>query len=209
MYHVVRHRCTTWYRQVQRQRKTRQGELVERCLATFIRAGSIELSLDHLASSVGISKRMLVHYFGNRENLEERAMTLLEERLRAQFAPEAFPEGVSPQTVVTKLWQRTTAPQARGVLLLVMDLSRRAWNGSARARVFYAEQQRLWVQLLMKFLPDQRRVEEVLQLFQGAVLAYLITGDPEPGRRSLTRFFSSRRITRGNPALRKRAHAGK
>jgi hypothetical protein len=80
-----------------------------------------------------------------------------------------------------------------------MDLSRRAWNGSARAKAFYAEQRRLWVQLLMKFLPDPLAVEEVLQLFQGAVLAYLITGDPEPGRRSLTRNFSVKRATKKNP----------
>jgi len=70
-----------------------------------------------------------------------------------------------------------------------MDLPRRAWKGSARAKAFYAEQQRLWVQLLMRFLPNRLAVEEVLQLFQGAVLAYLITGDPEPGRRSLDRIF--------------------
>jgi hypothetical protein len=90
-----------------------------------------------------------------------------------------------------------------------MDLSRRAWNGSARAKAFYAGQQRLWVQLLMKFFPDQATVEEVLQLFQGAVLAYLITGDPEPGRRSLTRIFSSRSIRDGNPTSRLKARAGK
>jgi hypothetical protein len=108
---------------------------------------------------------------------------------------------------VTALWKRTTAPEAKGVLLLVMDLSRRAWNGSARAKAFYAEQQRLWVQLLMKFLPDQPTVEEVLQLFQGAVLAYLITGDPEPGMRSLTRIFSSRRMT-GDLTSRQKTRTG-
>jgi hypothetical protein len=131
------------------------------------------------------------------------------ERLRAQFAPESFPSGASVEIVVSALWEQATAPEAKGVLLLVMDLSRRAWNGSTRAKAFYAEQQRLWVQLLMKFLPDQSAVEEVLQLFQGAVLAYLITGDPEPGRRSLTRIFSSRRITDGNPTSRQKARAGK
>jgi AcrR family transcriptional regulator len=202
-------RCTTRYSEMQRQRKVRQEELAERCLATFVKAGTIDLSLDQLANNVGISKRMLVHYFANRENLEERTMALLEKGLRAQFAPEAFPAGVSPQTLVRSLWERTTAPQAKGVLLLVMDLSRRAWNGSARAKAFYVEQQRLWVELLMKFLPDQREVEEALQIFQGAVLAYLITGDPEPGRRSLARFFSGRRMTGRNPASRKRARAGK
>ena len=180
---------------MQREKEASQKEFVERSLAAFIEAGSIGLSLDQLARTVGVSKRMLVHYFGGRENLEERAIALLEDRLRAQFAPESFPPDVSPETVVMELWKRATAPAARGVLLLVMDLSRRAWNRSVRAKAFYAEQQRLWVQLLMKFLPDQAAVEEVLQLFQGAALAYLITGDSEAGRRSLSRALAKRRAT--------------
>jgi AcrR family transcriptional regulator len=194
---------------MQRKRNPDQQKLLERCLAAFVSAGTIDLSLDQLARSVGISKRMLVHYFGGRENLEERAMALLEDRLRAQFAPETFPPGASPETVMAALWERTTAPQSKGVLLLVMDLSRRAWNGSTRAKAFYAEQQRLWVQLLMKFLPDQSVVEEALQLFQGAVLAYLITGDPEPGRRSLTRIFSSKRKPSGKRPSRRKGRTGR
>jgi AcrR family transcriptional regulator len=188
---------------MQEKRKPDQQHLLERCLAAFVKAGTIDLSLDQLAKSVGISKRMLVHYFGGRETIEDGAMALLEERLRAQFSPESFPTGTSPKAVLAALWKQTTAPQSRGVLLLVMDVSRRAWNGSARARAFYAEQQRLWVQLLLKFLPDESRVEEVLQLFQGAVLAYLITGDPEPGRRSLARLFSSKRKPSGTGSARK------
>jgi AcrR family transcriptional regulator len=187
-------RCTTWYMRVQRQISSNQEELLVRCLSAFVQAGTMDLSLDQLAHRAGTSKRMLVHYFGGRENLEERAMTLLEERLRAQFAPSSFCIGVSARTVVNALWERTTAPESKAVLLLVMDLSRRAWNGSARAKTFYAEQQRLWVELLLTYLPDRRVVEEVLQLFQGAVLAYLITGDPEPGRRSLARLLSARRV---------------
>jgi len=183
------------YMASQSKRATGQNELVECCLAAFVTAGTIDLSLDQLANEVGVSKRMLVHYFGGRERLEEKAMTLLEERLRAQFAPQSFPAGASLETVVAALWARTTALEARGVLLLVMDLSRRAWNGSTRAKAFYAEQQRLWVELLMNFVPDRPAVEELLQLFQGAVLAYLVTGDPKPGARSLTRFLVRRSAT--------------
>jgi AcrR family transcriptional regulator len=189
---------------MQPPRESRHRELVERCLAALVKAGTIDLSLDQLAEAVGISKRMLVHYFGDRANLEEQAMTLLEDRLRAQFAPEAFPAGVSAQTVVMTLWERTTAAGARGVLLLVMDLTRRAWTGSARAKAFYATQQQLWVELLMQFLPDRGTVEELLQLFQGAVLAYLITGDPDPGRRSLARFLSAQRAAGGGARARRR-----
>jgi len=195
MYRLVQVRCTIWYMRMQRKTKPAQEDLLRRCLSAFVNAGTIDLSLDRLSAEVGVSKRMLVHYFGGRENLEEKAMALLEETLRAQFAPESFPAGASPEAVLAALWNRTTAPQAKGVLLLVMDVSRRAWNGSARAKGFYAEQQRLWVQL-MQFLPDRAAVEQLLQLFQGAVLAYLITGDPEPGRRSLSRFFSAKAAER-------------
>lgn len=174
----------------QREKKPDPQKLLEGCLAAFVRAGTIDLSLDQLANEVGISKRMLIHYFGGRKEIEEGAMTLLEERLRKQFALEVFPAGISLIAVVAGLWERTTAPESRGVLLLVMDLSRRAWSGSARAKAFYAEQQRLWVQLLMNYLHSRPAVEELLQLFQGAVLAYLITGDPEPSRSSLMRFLS-------------------
>jgi len=191
------------------EKKVDSEKLLDQCLAAFVEAGTLDLSLDQLAVKVGTSKRMLIHYFGGRENIEERAMTRLEEKLRAQFAPSTFPADVSPDAVVMALWERTTAPAAKGVLLLVMDLSRRAWNGSERAKAFYGEQQRLWVQLLLNFLPDQTMVEEVLQLFQGAVMAYLITGDRELGRRALMRILARRHKTIKPERSRNRRRPGK
>jgi len=164
--------------------------LTEGCLRAFVKAGTLDLSLDQLAIAVGISKRMLVHYFGGRENIEERAMVRLEETLRAQFSPESFPPGASAKKVVKALWARTTAAESRGALLLVMDVAKRAWSGSTRAKAFYEEQQRLWEALLLKYIPDRRTVEEFLQLFQGAVFAYLISGDADAGKRALLRFVS-------------------
>lgn len=160
-------------------------ELTSRCLTAFIKAGTLELSLDRIAISVGISKRMLVHYFGGREALEQRALSLLEDRLRAQFAPTNFRPNVSARKVITNLWDRATEPEALGVLLLIMELSRRAWNGSESAKAFYQEQQRLWTDLLLLYLPDESAIEQILQLFSGAVLAFLVTGNSEPGRRAL------------------------
>jgi AcrR family transcriptional regulator len=176
---------------MRRRKKPDLGELLDRCLTAFVEAGTLDVSLDILARKAGSSKRMLVHYFGGRDRIEEQAITRLENRLRAQFAPEAFPPGATVQAVVSALWDGTTAPQSRGVLVLVMDLSRRAWSGSKRARLFYSEQQRLWSELLMRYLPDRRAVEEVLQTFQGAVLAFLVTGEREPGRRALMRILKN------------------
>lgn len=162
-------------------------EIVLRCLGAFIRAGTLDLSLDQLAREVGVSKRMLVHYFGGREAIEESAMELLEIRLRAQFTPNNFSPGISLQQVLSELWKRTTNPASRGVLMLTMDLSKRAWNGSSRAHEFYVKQQLLWVDLLLHYLPNKEIVEDVLQSFQGAVLTYLVTGEPERGKRMLNR----------------------
>lgn len=176
---------------MQKKVKADHDEVIGRCLAAFMQAGTLDLSLDQIAMRIGVSKRMLVHYFGGREALEERAMSLFEDRLRAQFAPDNFPAGAPLATVIAALWDRTTAQESRGLLLLVMELSRRAWNGSARAKAFYEEQQRLWVELLLHFTANRVRVEEVLQLFQGAVLAFLITGDAKRGGLALQRLASS------------------
>jgi AcrR family transcriptional regulator len=173
-----------------KQRRNRD-QLLESCLAAFIRAGTLDLSLDTLAEAVGSSKRMLVHYFGGRDAIEEMAMSLLEDRLRARFRASAFPTGASLQSVVAALWEQTTSAQSRGVVLLTMDLTRRSWSGSERAKRFFEEQQRQWSELLREFLPDPGAVEALLQLFQGAMLVYLVTGDQERGRRALDRFIST------------------
>jgi len=172
-----------------KQRRNRE-ELLEACLGAFIRAGTLDLSLDNLAEAVGSSKRMLVHYFGGRDAIEEMAMSLLEDRLRARFRAGAFPAGASLQSVVSALWEQTTRTESRGVVLLAMDLTRRSWSGSERARKFFEEQQRLWAEMLREFLPDPGAVETLLQLYQGAMLIYLVTGDRERGRRALDRWIS-------------------
>ena len=151
----------------------------------------LDLSLDQLSRHVGISKRMLIHYFGSREAIEHRAMLRLEDNLRAHFAPESLPAGSSAETAVMALWRRATDPASKGVLLLTMDVSRRAWNGSAAARRFYREQQRLWAALLGRFVSDKAVVEEILQVLQGAAVTYLITGDAQPGKRSLKRVLTT------------------
>jgi len=121
-----------------RKPKSEIDELTGRCLAAFVEAGSLDISLDHLAAKVGVSKRMLVHYFGGRENLEQGAFALLEDRLRATFRAERFPPGISLQAAVSALWEQTTAPESRGILLVVMDATRRAWSGTERAKALIA-----------------------------------------------------------------------
>lgn len=164
--------------------------LLEACLEAYTRAGTLDLSLDALARTIRISKRMLVHYFGSREALEQMAMEQLENKIRSRFHPGAFPPGTSLREMVMALWDQMTAPQSSGILRVTMDLTRRSWSGSEQGKRFFEEQQRLWAEMLRPVLPDDGAVEALLQLFQGAALVYLVTGDRERGRRTLNRFVA-------------------
>jgi AcrR family transcriptional regulator len=175
---------------VKRRSHNNRDELLDRCLRAFVAAGTLDLSLDQLARKIRSSKRMLVHYFGTRERLEQMAIARLEDRLRQRFSPGAFAQGAKTDAVVKALWNEATSAQSRGMLLLIMDVSKRAWSGSKRAKAFYKEQRRLWIELLLNFLPDRENVEDVLQLFQGALLAFLISGDARPGEQALMRMVS-------------------
>ena len=93
-------------------------QLLEACLAAFVRAGTLDLSLDKLAKAAKSSKRMLVHYFGSREALEEMAMSRLEERLRARFRSRSISAG-------------NTAPFGRKNSLGTTDRAAVAWNPAA------------------------------------------------------------------------------
>jgi AcrR family transcriptional regulator len=179
---------------IEMPRKKDQGNrehLLEACLAAFVRAGTLDLSLDALAKTAKTSKRMLIHYFGSREALEEKAMARLERGLRARFRAGAFPAGTPPRVVVTTLWDQLTSPASRGILLLTMDMTRRSWSGSERGKQFFEEQQRLWAEMLRESLPDAGAVEALLLMFQGAALVYLVTGDRERGRRALDRLIEA------------------
>ncbi len=180
-----------------------RDHLLEACLAAFVHAGTLDLSLDTLAKAAKTSKRMLIHYFGTREALEEMAMARLEDRLRARFRAGAFPAGTPLRSVVNALWDQLTAPQSRGILLLTMDLTRRSWgdriwSGSGRGKRFFEEQQALWFEMLHPFLPDPAAVETLLQLFQGAALVYLVTGDRARGRRALDRLITMETASQPN-----------
>jgi hypothetical protein len=52
--------------------------------------------------------------------------------------------------------------------------------------------------MLREFLSDAGAVETLLQLFQGAMLVYLVTGDRERGRRALARFLSGDNIAKSS-----------
>lgn len=163
--------------------------LLERCLAIAATRGSLSSSLDELAHQAGTTKRMLVHYFRTRDALERALIAMLEERLRDQFASPPNQTAAPPTSPILALWDQVTAPRMEGVVRLILEVTRRAWNGDAEAKRFLDGQQQTWITLLSTHLPDADAVTCVLHLFQGALLDLAVTGDAARGRRSLIRLL--------------------
>ena len=59
---------------MRRRKKPDLSVLLDRCLAAFVAAGTLDLSLDQLARKAGSSKRMLVHYFGGARTSRSRRL---------------------------------------------------------------------------------------------------------------------------------------
>jgi uncharacterized protein YbjT (DUF2867 family) len=54
----------------------------------------------------------------------------------------------------------------------------------------------MWLDLLQHYFPDVSVAEELLLLFQGVILVYLVTGDAAQGRRALIRAIKRAKAAR-------------
>ena len=170
----------------------RKQLLLERCFAAAQAGDSLELSLHELAERAGTSARMLIYHFGSRDALEHAMVARLEEELRERFrAFESAAPGQGPRTAVLSLWEALTHPSMRGLLRLVMDVLHRAQRGDAPARSMAAAQTVLWEEFLAPRLDDRARSAALFLLVQGAVLDFLVLGDPQRGRSALTAFLDA------------------
>lgn len=166
------------------------ADVIARCLEAYLRAGTMELSLDQLGAETGTTKRMLVHYFGNRQEIEGRSMALFEERLKARFQADRFSPADTLDRAVLLLWESLVDPAFRSSLRLLLDLSRLAPKQD-RARQFRQGQLALWAAALTRHTADRELVDSLLQLLEGVLLAFLVATDEARGRAALQRLAAT------------------
>ena len=115
--------CSVWYSQlVARQLdQHRRSEILEGTLEYIERHGIAELSLRPLAAELGTSSRMLIHYFGTKDELLIKAIGSLRPDLQTRFADvedgDAFTE-----TLMTLWGDMTTGGDATSTNVLMQVL---------------------------------------------------------------------------------------
>lgn len=111
-------------------RPVRKQELLDAVLVEFQRGGIGERSLRDIATGVGTSHRMLIHYFGSREGLLTAVVRRVEEDQRRFLATIDAP----PEQISLVMWRRLSDPDLWPAERLFFECYARA----ARGEVPYA-----------------------------------------------------------------------
>jgi AcrR family transcriptional regulator len=124
----------------------RPAQLMERIIEYLTHHGLAELSLRPLARAVGSSPRVLLYYFGSKEQLVAEVFAALRERQRAQLAAlpaRRFAEGC------WAMWKHMTAPQSLRYFRLFFEAVGIAIRQPAQHRAFLAATVEDWLAALV------------------------------------------------------------
>ena len=92
--------------------ETRPAELLDAIVGYLVRHGVAELSLRPLAKAVKSSPRVLLYYYGSKEEMVVKALARLRERQRGTFSGLREAKYDRPSDACRAIWQQMSAPQS-------------------------------------------------------------------------------------------------
>lgn len=111
----------------------RRAELVEAAVDHVTAHGIGDLSLRRLGAAIGVSHRMLIHYFGTREQLLVEVVRRSERRQRELLSRLYAEPGRSPAEVARLLWRELSDPRLAGRERLFFEICGYALRGRPEA----------------------------------------------------------------------------
>jgi AcrR family transcriptional regulator len=111
----------------------RRAQLVNAAVDHVAAHGIADLSLRRLGAAIGVSHRMLIHYFGSKEQLLVEIVRTSERRQRDVLSRLRLEPGLSPADVARLLWQQLTAPRLAGQERLFFEICGHALRGRPEA----------------------------------------------------------------------------
>jgi AcrR family transcriptional regulator len=168
-------------------------QLLEKCLAYFLRRGVANLSLRPLAAAAGTSARMLLHYFGSKETLIAEVMEQVQTRLQARFRDLADnPDRPGRDNLLPRFWKVLSARKNQPALKLLFEVQMLALQNPKRYRRYLTRSSATWRALVEKALPSGQKSTVRATLYtaviDGLLLELLSTGDLARTSRALALF---------------------
>ena len=100
----------------------RPTELLDRTADYFATQGVAELSLRPLSKAVGSSPRVLLYYFGSKEELVLKAVARLRERQRVTYEQMKALEYQTPGEACRAIWQHMSSPENARLFAISLEI---------------------------------------------------------------------------------------
>lgn len=147
--------------------------------------GISDLSLRRLGAAIGVSHRMLIHYFGSKEQLLVEIVRAAERRQQESLSRLRVRSGLSPADVARLLWRQLTDPAAAGQERLFFEICGHALRGRPEAAPVLEGLVSDWLEPLVAAeveagaspVAARNRARLGLATVRGLLLDLLATGD--------------------------------
>ncbi|WP_234332378.1 TetR/AcrR family transcriptional regulator [Streptomyces sp. NRRL F-5650] len=166
-------------------RGDRRADLVDAAVDHVVAHGIADLSLRRLGAAIGVSHRMLIHYFGSKEQLLVEIVRASERRQRELLLRLRAQPGRSPADVARLLWRQLTDPATAGQERLFFEICAQALRGRPEAAPFLDGLVDSWLEPLAVAEAEagappataRNRARLGLATVRGLLLDLLATGD--------------------------------
>ncbi|MFF9352468.1 TetR/AcrR family transcriptional regulator [Streptomyces sp. NPDC014734] len=111
----------------------RRSQLVNAAVDYVAAHGFADLSLRGLGAAIGVSHRMLIHYFGSKEQLLVEIVRASERRQRDLLSRLRLEPALSPSDTARLLWRGLTDPRLAGQERLFFEICGHALRGRPEA----------------------------------------------------------------------------
>ncbi|MEV4682819.1 TetR/AcrR family transcriptional regulator [Streptomyces kurssanovii] len=111
----------------------RRAQLVDAAVEHVAAHGIADLSLRGLGAAIGVSHRMLIHYFGSREQLFVEIVRASERRQRELLSRLRLEPDLPPADAARLLWRQLTDPRLAGQERLFFEICGQALRGRPEA----------------------------------------------------------------------------
>lgn len=163
----------------------RRSQLVNAAVDHVAAHGFADLSLRGLGDAIGVSHRMLIHYFGSKEALLVEIVRTSERRQRDLLSRFRQEPGLSPADTARLFWRQLTDPRLAGQERLFFEICGQALRGRPETAVFLEGFVNGWLEPLTTAeiaagaSPAEARSRARLGLatVRGLLLDLLATGD--------------------------------
>lgn len=175
----------------------RRARLVDAAVEHVAAHGIGDLSLRGLGTAIGVSHRMLIHYFGSKEQLFVEIVRESERRQRdlvSRLGPES---GLSPADAARRLWRELADPRLAGQERLFFEICGHALQGRPEAAPVLEGLVTDWLEPLVAAevaagadpVVARNRARMGLATVRGLLLDLLATGDREGVDAALEEFL--------------------